>query len=319
MASKIFLHNHKDFANLLNIVGEALSIDPALVEKDYWIMHCLYGLQQLGYEFELKGGTSLSKGYGIIDRFSEDIDILIHPPEDMDVKTGRNHDKKKHIEGRANFYDWLAENIKIDGIINIERDHEFDDERYLRSAGIRLHYDNKASKIEGLKEGILLEVGFDNVAPNTPCTISSWTYDYAVDKVDNLIDNRAIDVKCYNPTYTFVEKLQTISTKFRKQQEEDTFPANFMRHYYDVYCLLQRDDVKAFIGTDEYKKHKDDRFRGGDNKNIAENEAFLLNDPELRKRYEEAYKQSSSLYYKDQPDFQSILDAFKEAMKIEGI
>jgi predicted nucleotidyltransferase component of viral defense system len=48
------------------------------VEKDYWIMHALYGLQQQGIEFELKGVTSLSKGYGLIQRFSEDIDIHIN-------------------------------------------------------------------------------------------------------------------------------------------------------------------------------------------------------------------------------------------------
>jgi hypothetical protein len=36
--------------------------DPALVEKDYWIMHAVFGLKQLGLTFELKGGTSLSKG-----------------------------------------------------------------------------------------------------------------------------------------------------------------------------------------------------------------------------------------------------------------
>tara|TARA_R110002126_G_scaffold111262_1_gene249017 strand:+ start:304 stop:636 length:333 start_codon:yes stop_codon:yes gene_type:complete len=61
-----YLHNHKDFAALLRIVGQELSIEPGLIEKDYWIMHVLYGLKQQGYEFELKGGTSLSKGYGII-------------------------------------------------------------------------------------------------------------------------------------------------------------------------------------------------------------------------------------------------------------
>jgi len=38
-------------------------IDPYLVEKDYWIMHALWGLQQQGFQFELKGGTSLFKGY----------------------------------------------------------------------------------------------------------------------------------------------------------------------------------------------------------------------------------------------------------------
>jgi predicted nucleotidyltransferase component of viral defense system len=67
-----YLHNHKQFPELIRIVAEQKGIDPALVEKDYWIMHCLYGLQKLGLTFELKGGTSLSKGFKIIDRFSED-------------------------------------------------------------------------------------------------------------------------------------------------------------------------------------------------------------------------------------------------------
>lgn len=68
-----------------------------VVEKDYWIMHGLWGLQAQGFVFELKGGTSLSKGFGVIHRFSEDIDIRIEPPADMDVKTGRNQDKSAHI------------------------------------------------------------------------------------------------------------------------------------------------------------------------------------------------------------------------------
>src|SRR5882757_9034578 len=68
------LHNHKQCPELVRIVAEQKGIDPALVEKDYWIMHCLYGLQKLDLTFELKGGTSLSKGFKMIVRFSEDID-----------------------------------------------------------------------------------------------------------------------------------------------------------------------------------------------------------------------------------------------------
>jgi hypothetical protein len=48
-----FLHNHPQFADLIRIVAEEEGIDPALVEKDYWIMHCLYGLQELGFIFQL--------------------------------------------------------------------------------------------------------------------------------------------------------------------------------------------------------------------------------------------------------------------------
>ena len=58
-----FLHNHPQFADLIRIVADVEAIAPTLVEKDYWIMQSLYGLRQLGFAFELKGGTSLSKGY----------------------------------------------------------------------------------------------------------------------------------------------------------------------------------------------------------------------------------------------------------------
>jgi len=274
-----YLHNHKQLPDLIRIVAEQKGIDPALVEKDYWIMHCLYGLQKLGLTFELKGGTSLSKGFKIIDRFSEDIDIHIEPPASRNVKTGRNQDKPAHVKSRKDFYDWLANTkIKIDGIDTVERDTAFDSEK-LFSGGIRLRYQSLTTPIDDLKDGILLEAGFDVVTPNTAKDVSSWIYDYAADKVE-IIDNRAKGVACYDPAYTFVEKLQTISTKYRQQQQDKKFPPNFMRHYYDVYSLLDRPEVQAFIGTDDYTVHKDRRFRSLDNKKIAKNEAFILSDPE---------------------------------------
>src|ERR1700722_14319371 len=165
--SRDYLHNHPQFADLLRIVAQERSIDPALVEKDYWIMHCLYGLQSLGMTFELKGGTSLSKGFQVIDRFSEDIDIRIEPPPGRDVRTGRNQTSATQIKTRADFYDWLAQTILIDCIGEVARDRDFDNER-LMSGGIRLFYKSLNPPVEGLKEGILLEVGFDTVTPNTP-------------------------------------------------------------------------------------------------------------------------------------------------------
>jgi hypothetical protein len=306
-----YLHNHKQFRELIRIVAEQRGIDSALVEKDYWIMHSLYGLQKLGLTFELKGGTSLSKGFKIIDRFSEDIDIHIDPPADRNVKTGRNQDKPAHVKSRKDFYDWLANTkIKIDGIDAIERDTAFDSDK-LFSGGIRLRYQSFTSLSDELKDGILLEVGFDVVAPNAAKDISSWMYDYAADKVE-IIDNRAKGVACYDPGYTLVEKFQTISTKYRQQQKEKQFPPNFLRHYYDVYSLLERPEVQAFIGTDDYTAHKDRRFRSLDNKNVAKNEAFILSDPETRKTYTETYERTSSLYYGRKPTFDQILERVNE-------
>lgn len=301
-----YLHNHPQFFDLIRIVTEQKSIDPALVEKDYWIMHCLYGLQTLGMKFELKGGTSLSKGFQIIDRFSEDIDIRIEPPPGRQVSVGRNQTSATQVKSRKDYYDWLAQTIRIDGIEKVERDTAFDNKDFF-SAGIRLFYESRSESVEGLKEGVLLELGFDDVTPNTAKDISSWLYDYAASKVD-IIDNRAKGVACYDPRYTFVEKLQTISTKYRRQQESKEFPANFMRHYYDVYSLLQRKDVQDFIGTDAYKAHKSKRFPKADNANIAQNEAFILSDPETRKTYAKAFAETSALYYGRKPTFDQILE-----------
>ncbi|RZU47137.1 nucleotidyltransferase AbiEii toxin of type IV toxin-antitoxin system [Fluviicoccus keumensis] len=301
-----FLHNHSDFSGLLAIVADERGIDPVLVEKDYWIMHCLWGLQALQFRFELKGCTSLSKGFGVIHRFSEDIDIRIEPPDHMQVKVGKNHDKPAHIESRRYYYEWLARNITIPGIDLVERDTAFDDEK-MRSAGIRLRYPNRVGQQSGIKDGILLELGFDDTTPNWPVVISSWAYEAAVKAGVPIFDNRAVDVPCYQPAYTFVEKLQTVSTKYRLQKAGEAFPANFMRHYYDIYCLLTLPEVQEFIGTPAYEARKVQRFRSGDELIAAKNPAFLLDDPEERERFSREYRRTSALYYNGQPDLTDIL------------
>lgn len=43
---QIYLHNHHEFNDLVRIVADEMGIPAVLVEKDYWIMHCLYGLQK---------------------------------------------------------------------------------------------------------------------------------------------------------------------------------------------------------------------------------------------------------------------------------
>jgi predicted nucleotidyltransferase component of viral defense system len=57
-----YLHDRKDFSDLLRILEEETGILAGLIEKDYWIMHVLHALTKQGFSFELKGGTSLSKG-----------------------------------------------------------------------------------------------------------------------------------------------------------------------------------------------------------------------------------------------------------------
>jgi len=164
MPPESFLHQREDFKALVETVAESKKInDPALVEKDYWIMHAVFGLKQAGLAFELKAGTSLSKGFGVIHRFSEDIDIRIKPFDGLHVDTNPNHEKPQQVESRRQFFDKLPDKIKIPGITAVERDTAYDDET-LRNAGLRLSYETHFGSIPGLKDGILLEVGFDQTA-----------------------------------------------------------------------------------------------------------------------------------------------------------
>ena len=304
----IYLHDHRDFTDLLRILSDEMQIAAPLIEKDYWIMHALYGLTQLGLEFELKGETSLSKGFDIIDRFSEDIDIHIKPPVEMGVNEDPGKGKPKIVEGRKKYYDYLAEIIKIEGFTGVERDPAFDDTRYYRSGGIRLIYESKVELVPGLKDGILLEAGFDQITPNLKTTISSWAYEKAKKAGVDIIDNRALSISCYHPGYTFVEKLQTIATKFRQEQEDTIARPNLMRQYYDIYCLLENEDVKKFIGTEAYLKHKDRWFPKVDAEvPLINNEAFLLKDPVLRSGFKERYQATAALYYHGQPEFEEVL------------
>lgn len=69
-------------------------------------MHVLYGLKQQGFQFELKGGTSLSKGYGIIHRFPEDIDIHILQPTEMKINENPNNNNQGNIQKRRDFINY---------------------------------------------------------------------------------------------------------------------------------------------------------------------------------------------------------------------
>lgn len=198
--------------------------------------------------------------------------------------------------------------------ITTERDLSFDDKKG-RNGGIRLNFESAYPKLDGIKSYVLLEVGFDTTRPNDKRTISSWLYQAAINANLEIEDNRAVDVPCYLPGYTFVEKLSAISGKFKQEKENKLMPANFIRHYYDVYQLLGSKLVLDFIGTKAYVEHKASRFRDADNLDLRTNEAFILSNPATRERYSKEYQRTQVLYYSDFPTFDSILERIQRHLR----
>lgn len=92
------------------------------------------------------------------------------------MKLGKNQNSAAQIKARTDFHDWLTQTIKIDGVTTVERDTEFDDVPNYRSAGIKLNYTTVVEAMEGLREGVLLEVGQRCVTamPIYRCDRGSW-------------------------------------------------------------------------------------------------------------------------------------------------
>lgn len=96
---------------LLDEVSRRRGIAPMILEKDYWVcltLDSLFSLPSLGEHLVFKGGTSLSKVYGIIDRFSEDIDISFHreflgfgEEHDPEAATGKEQVRRLQALQRA--------------------------------------------------------------------------------------------------------------------------------------------------------------------------------------------------------------------------
>lgn len=304
-----FFHARKDAKTLFQTLAVEKGYPAAMVEKDYWVMHCLWGLQKNRLQFEMKGGTSLSKGWNIIQRFSEDIDIRFNSPADLNIKS----EKREHVAARFGFYDELAANISIPGI-KTERNRVFDDEK-AQNGGISLKYDPCFDPLPGLKPEVLLKAGFAKTAPNEPRDFSSWALDKALAAGLPVIDNRAPAVKCFNPEYTFVDKLQTICRRFRQHRDRDhedrDRPRQFMRHYYDLFMLLGVERVQAFIGTQAYTDYKTEKIKGTDASEFAARTPFTLPDAESFALFDKEFDSMNTLLLGPGPKFKEVIDRLR--------
>ena len=105
------LHNDKDnFEQVILKVSSETGIEPAIIEKDYYVTLFLKRLVELQPNIIFKGGTSLSKCYKIINRFSEDIDLNI---ETMNKPTeGQRKKLKENIVSIIDEFGFVLENIE---------------------------------------------------------------------------------------------------------------------------------------------------------------------------------------------------------------
>ncbi len=234
-----FIHDDPEFGDLVRIVAGERRIAPGLVEKDYWVTHTLWALHDMGFDVWFKGGTSLSKGFGLIERFSEDLDLKVLPGNVRSLPPVSNWTSvgaRATAERRA-YFAALAGLLRVPGTeVGIG---EVADKSW-RAAGIRVGYPGRHLGDLGsvMKPFVLLEIGSARVTPAVRCDMTSFVHDYlaATAQLKSFDDNRPTRVRCVHPLVTLVEKLDALHRRFPR---EDASPATFVRHFEDAARVIQ--------------------------------------------------------------------------------
>ncbi|MCP4590856.1 MAG: nucleotidyl transferase AbiEii/AbiGii toxin family protein [bacterium] len=293
-----FLHEDPELRELLTIVAEAVAIDRALVEKDYWVTHTLWALQRSELAVWFKGGTSLSKGFGLIQRFSEDLDLRVEPGNAAGVQPVRSWTSMNRgpIRQRRAFFEALDKVIDVThASVSLEPESI---DKYSRSARYRVEYPGLFLEDLGpdIRPFVLLEVGSARVTPHVPRTLSSFVHDWLEEQqqLGDVTDNRP-RVRCVHPLVTLIEKLDAVSRRFPRDPME---PASFIRHYGDAARIIVRQGELPALGMEieelieEMVSAKQIRRRP-----TPDDPAWLLQDASVRQALLEAHQSISPMFW----------------------
>lgn len=243
-----FVHAEADFSDLLAQVASARGLSPGLVEKDYWVVHVLWGLLNQGLDVWFKGGTSLSKGFGLIRRFSEDLDMKIEPGRaTLPAVTDWRGDGTKAIAVGQSFFETLVGLLEIPGL---QFEIDADSGGRWTAANIRgLYRGAFLESLDGLKPYILLEVGSARVTPHVDREITSFVHEELKVRGSEreFIDNHPAAVRCVHPLVTLVEKLDALQ---RRVPSATKAPATFVRHFEDAARIIQEEGTLPPLGEE---------------------------------------------------------------------
>jgi hypothetical protein len=233
--------DRRDFDATIDAAAERLGVDPVIIEKDYWVSQILRGLaDQYPGAFIFKGGTSLSKCYGLIQRFSEDIDLLIRPGE-----RGRNSTDrmlKEMAEAAGGALDCPPESLeRVESGLGEHRK-------------VRIFYPTSRPGLAGVKPGVLLEMGIrGGEEPHQELPAGCLLSDILVqagEDISSYDDLQPVVVPVLHPGRTLLEKLAVVHTKLGMNPSEAECK-QYGRHYYDIHQLLGDGQVIEFLNDRE--------------------------------------------------------------------
>jgi hypothetical protein len=312
-----------------------LKISFQIIEKDFWvvwILERLFSLSELKDHITFKGGTSLSKVYGVIQRFSEDVDLSIekeffgfdkfNDPENAPSKKKQRamlsdlavacsdyvQNKLVTILSRA-----ISEKLGTSDAWQLEIDMEDPDGQTLQ-----FKYPSTIKEDAYIRPSVKIELGAR--AEHWPVSqhkIQSYVKSVLKEKIEEI----DVLVRVLEAKRTFWEKA-TILHQYAHLPHDKKLPPRISRHYYDFYCLLnsetKADAIKDSELLDRVASHKSIYFASAwANYKTAQKGSLKLVPPlHILESLEKDFSLMKDMFFGTIPDWLTILKTIS-AFEIE--
>jgi predicted nucleotidyltransferase component of viral defense system len=307
---------HQDvklFSDTLRAASQHLDVKLEFVEKDYWITLVLSRLAKSKYvdESVFKGGTSLSKAYNLIERFSEDVDIAI-----INDKGKTGNEIKTIIRTIEKEITPDLTNLQMDGVTS-------KGSRFRKSVFeyITIEKANKNNKL-------LVEINsFANPFPYKRLPIKSMVFDFLIqtknEKYIEQYDLHSFEVNVLSKEQTILEKMASLIRFSFKENTVESISEK-IRHFYDLYYLMNNPACIEFVASNSFKKQFDDILQhdqemfeeplGWQTKSVSES-PLVTGFPIVWKQLKTKYQtELTALAYRPIPDENDIAKCFEKLL-----
>jgi len=234
---------------------------PAIIEKDFWVcwsLHRIYDVLRLRPQLIFKGGTSLSKAYAAIERFSEDVDLSLSR-QDLGFSDGRDPEEpgisRKETERRI---DALVEACKTTIRERFVPELHRDFTSVIGAAGWSLELDTVDAQTiifsypyselsDGLPKAIRPVIRLEMGARSDDWPAQERTIQpYAAEAFPDVFEVASCQVHVLDARRTFWEKATLLHAEYHRLEDKPT-PEGLSRHFYDLYQLAMRDIGKEAL------------------------------------------------------------------------
>lgn len=302
-----------------------LNISPILVEKDFWVSWLLNKIFQheISKDLTFKGGTSLSKCYGLISRFSEDIDLTINRKifsNQESEESLSNKGLQRLIESNdKHASDFVNQSFKpaLEDIFTSELGEEcwtiIPDEDEPKN--LRFHYPSgiTTTKDPYIKQSVLIELGVrGEINPHETKTVMS----YMEIAFTDILEPESAVIRTLSPIRTFWEKITLLHAENHRPLDK-TFGDRLSRHYYDLHQLIKAGISQTALSDltllYDVINHKKKYFRAGwaQYDTAIPGTLSIVPNQRLQEPLLKDYTQMENMLFGEIPQFESIIESLK--------